>query len=551
MFLAGLGLLPVTSPNEGCYGQVAREMLERHDWVLPRIDSVVYFEKPPLLYWLCAVSMSIFGENAFAARLPSALAGVATVWLVFWFGRRLRGRHSALLGALVASCSLGFVFMARQVMFDALLTAMMTAVAVLYYMLAVTGEDQAEQRSPQLIYVLYAALALAVLAKGLIGILLPLLIMISHAALTGLWGRLRLLWHPGAIALFLLLAVPWHIAAAMRHPEFTSFYFVNEHLLRFLGRRHPNDFHKAPIYTPYVAILMLLCPWSIFIPAALAHVRLRLQQATAQRRPQDADPFLFLLCWAGVPLLFFTVSGTRAHYYMLPVVPPFALLVGAVWNEAIQSGRGTFHRRWLTIPLWVLLAVGVVLAIYCSLQSAGSVDRVERLAMERTGSGLLLLGCAAALLALRANRMAVAFACLTVMTMVIATATLAFAVASSTLGAEKTLADALIESQPPGNATVVMEDRLENTSAFVFYLPRRLRPALMVDGRLGGDLEFGSQFPEARRLFIAADDCRRLASRRPLYYLTADPPQHAIAPTLHPLHRAGRLVLWTNVDRRE
>src|SRR5947209_17287445 len=139
-FLFRLGAIPLTSPNEGLYAQVAREMVESNDWVVPHINTVVYFEKPPLLYWLTALSYKLLGINAFAARLPSALAGAATTWLVFWLGRRLYSRTGATLSAVALASGIGFIFQAREVMFDTLLTAAMTGALAGFWM--VCGEPR-------------------------------------------------------------------------------------------------------------------------------------------------------------------------------------------------------------------------------------------------------------------------------------------------------------------------------------------------------------------------------------------------------------------------
>src|SRR5947209_4799526 len=133
-FLFRLGAIPLTSPNEGLYAQVAREMAESGDWVVPHINTVVYFEKPPLLYWLVALCFKWFGTNAFAARLPSALAAVATTWLVFWIGRRLYGRGGGTVAAVVLATGLGYIIQCREVMFDSLLAAAVTGALVGFWM---------------------------------------------------------------------------------------------------------------------------------------------------------------------------------------------------------------------------------------------------------------------------------------------------------------------------------------------------------------------------------------------------------------------------------
>src|SRR5712691_212697 len=163
-FFFGLGTIPLTSPNEGLYAQVAREMVEGSSPILPRANGVVYLEKPPLLYWLAAASMRAFGENSFAARLPSALAALATAGLLVAAGRRLWPRSSGALAAVIFATSMGLVLVARQVLFDSLLT-LWTTLALLSFWFGTAPESGTRRRRTALVAVGYAALALALLTK--------------------------------------------------------------------------------------------------------------------------------------------------------------------------------------------------------------------------------------------------------------------------------------------------------------------------------------------------------------------------------------------------
>ncbi|MBV9865700.1 MAG: glycosyltransferase family 39 protein [Abitibacteriaceae bacterium] len=620
----GLGGLSITTPNEGLYGQIAREMIERHDWVVPHINSVLYFEKPPLLYWLCALCMSILGVTPLAARLPSALGGILLAWLIFWLGSRQYSLRVGTYAALVLATSIGFVLMARQVMFDALLTTWMTASIVSFWVATtpnggtgssvgepvsepssdenirqrqnreLTGEASIENaaslvqdggRRSNLIYVTYAALALAVLTKGLIGLLLPFLTLLAYAAVTRDWQRLRALRHSGGIALFIALAAPWHILMALRHREWVWFYFVNEHILRFLGRRQPKDYWTGNLLTPSCGFCVLLLPWSIFLPALCARLftlfRTRFPtRFRGARHPQelsaelsqgklsqggDSLPVrdaaweqatLFNLCWFLVPLLFFTVSRTRTLYYLLPVLPPLALLLGDFWGHANSAWTNPAwpearQRRWLAVSLAVALVIGSLVWLWCCTQIGSASLRAGRLTLVAISLYWLLLGMTATLTAVKRSTLNAAFACFTAATLV--TTLVAVGVAAyagdrcPTIDAEQPLASAIANVQPPAGTLVAMGDRLENHSAFVFYLPQRLRPILIVNGQRGGDLEFGSRFPNVHHLFISYDDLNQLAQQRPLFLLTNLPCRHHLAATLHPFYRSGKTMLWTNL----
>lgn len=583
MFFYNLGALPITTPNEGLYSQVAREMIERHDWIVPHINGLLYFEKPPLLYWLTALSMQGFGFTPLAARLPSVLAGVLLVWLVFWFGVRRWSLVAGACSAVAVATSVGFILMARQVMFDALLTAWMTASLVCCWLgsaplntndVPVQGkaQGQPQDEQPYLIYGAYAAMALAVLSKGFIAILLPLLILLSYAAMTGDWARLRPMRNFVGILLFLVIAAPWHIMIAMRHHEWSWFYLINEHVLRFIGQRQPKDYATGKFYTPLLGTIVLILPWCIFLPGALAQAGSQLRRAR-QRLTQHVgtgphsdlagaggqsssqsfnQDIVFILCWAAVPFLFFTVSHTRTLYYLLPMVPPLGLLVGHLWINPLEGWNEAQRRRWLQVPLQVCLVVLFCGWLWCGSQSHAPGMKGGRFSLIFFSSFWLLLGMAGALLALRRERLMTAFACL-------ATATMLTAVCSVTLVnyaakqwpvffSEEPLATAIINSPHPPQTIVAMQGRLENHSSFVFYLPPELRPVRVVGGQFGGDLEFGSHFPEARALFLSAQDLKALTAQHPLFYLTDDPPKIQVPASLHPFQRASKTILWTNLN---
>ncbi|MBV9864321.1 MAG: glycosyltransferase family 39 protein [Abitibacteriaceae bacterium] len=581
MFFYDLGALPITTPNEGLYSQVAREMIERHDWVVPHINGLLYFEKPPLLYWLTALSMRLLGFTPFAARLPSALAGILSVWIVFWLGTRQWNAVVGACSAIVVATSIGFSLMARQVMFDALLTAWMSTSLVCFWLgsaplntdnspanEAVQGQQQTERN--YLIYGAYAATALAVLSKGFIAILLPLLILLSYAALTGDWPRLRPLRNFGGLLLFLLIAFPWHVIIAMRHHEWVWFYLINEHVLRFIGQRQPKDYSTGKFYTPLVGTIALIAPWCIFLPGALAYAVSQVSH-TSQRLTQHWSGWhfslagsgsqsleegykrdiIFILCWAAIPFLFFTVSHTRTFYYLLPLVPPLGLLIGSFWAGSLEGWNEVQRRRWLQVPLQIFLLIFLCGWLWCGSQSTASGLKGGRFAITFFSGFWLLLGMGAAMLAIHRARLWTASACIATAAMLTAmTGTTLVSRASkkwSITSCEEPLAAAIASSPRPPQTVVAMEGSLECHSSFVFYLPHQLRPVHIVDGQFGGDLEFGSHFPQARGLFLSHQELNTLAAQHPLFYLTDDPPKFAPPASLHPFRREDKLILWTNL----
>ena len=539
MFTFRLGTMPLTSPNEGLYGLVAREMIERHDFVTPHINGAVYFEKPPLLYWLNALCMSVFGETAFAARLPSALAGIATSILVYGLGSKMYGRTAAGYAATVVATGIGFVLMARQVMFDALLTCFVTGALVAFWY---CDPDESKAASDAAIYLFYAATALAVLTKGLLGVLIPLIVVISYGLVAQDWSRPRRLRHARGIATFLAIVVPWHILVSLRHPEFVWFYFVNEHLMRFLGRREPADFHIDPIYTPLLALFVLTVPWCIFLPAALRQALQRLRKTAEQRRKSA-----FLLCWLATPTLLFTLSGSRTLYYLLPVVPPLALLIGSMWDEVMHRWSDRSRHRWLFLPLLGCYAAVFIYWLVCDTKMHSDAPSYWRYEIAFSSLIWLLAGMAVCLVALRRNA-AAAFASLALATLFSGVTALDSWSHWQNMSTEANLA-ALVEAQGArdrGKPVVVMDGRFEDHSSFAFYLPPALRPVYVYNGRWGGDLQFGGGFPEVNHLFINLTGLKRLAAHHQVYVVSDKDPMAPMPGLFHVVRDDGHAVLWSN-----
>jgi 4-amino-4-deoxy-L-arabinose transferase-like glycosyltransferase len=540
LFLYGLGRVPLTSPNEGLYAEVAREMLAGGDRILPHADGVVYFEKPPLAYWLTALSFRTFGENAFAARLPSALAGLATALLLAAAGRRLLPvGGAALVAAATFATSVGYLVLARQVMFDALLT-LWTTLCLLGFWIGTCPRERPRTRRAWLLAA-HAAAGLGVLSKGLLGIVLPGLVILAYAIVARDTRRLRAAWSATGLALFLAIAVPWHLAAAARHPRFAWFYFVNEHWLRFLGRRSPPDFHEDPIYAPALAALMLVFPWTFLVPAALSDL--------VRRRPDGRRPELaaFLAAWIVAPVLLFTASRTRTYYYLLPVVPALALAFGTLWRRWTAPEAAPNRRRWL------LASAAVVEAAALGGWAASAVGRTSGsrgaglAAVELAAGGWFVAGLAIAIVGIAANRRTVVFLAPALATVL----ALPAALAALSAGPEDLLrsgerAAALVRRFAPAEVVIAMEGKYENHSSFAFALPLWMFPVLAVEGHRGGDLQFGGNLPGAPRVFATTAELFEIAATRPVFYLTLTPSKLSVPNSLHVVMKDGWATLWSN-----
>ena len=313
IFFVGLGRYPLLDNNEGLYAQIPWEMLQSGNFLIPHLDGVPYIEKPPLLYWLISLSYSIFGKTAWAARLVPSLAGLSTCIALLLFGRHLKqprwGRNSALLVAT----SLGFTVLSRMVLFDVLLTAFMTWSLTSFFLFDLTYNRK-------WLYRFYGFLALAVLSKGLLALILIGLIVTIFQT----WEYKSLRWikdilNPWGLMIFFALTLPWHIACCFVHQGFAHFYFINEHVLRFLNQRVPHDYYQGPFWYYIPRILGGLLPWTLAVPLIF---RSKIILPTALRSLQR-----FLVLWFLIPLVFFSLSKAKANYYMIVGLPPLGIFL--------------------------------------------------------------------------------------------------------------------------------------------------------------------------------------------------------------------------------
>jgi len=346
-FFQTLGRMPLMEPDEGRYAEIPREMLERGDFITPCLNYVKYFEKPPLHYWLNALSFSIFGQNEFAARLPGALMGLLAVLLVYHTGRKLFCRRAGLLAALILGTSTGFLLQARIDFIDLTLTCTLSA-SLSFFLLA---SREGEPRKDLYYHLFYLCAALALLSKGLIAIVFPCAIIFCYILITRRWRLLREIHPMTGIPLFLLAGAPWFIAVSLRNPEFARFFFIHEHFERFLTKVH-GRYKPFWYFIPVLAGTML--PWSFFIPSGFRGV-------WKERLSPSGESRLFLALWALVVFLFFSASDSKLVPYILPVFPPLALLMGnALAGSESSINRFVKMEGYLVSVTLALLGTGLI-----------------------------------------------------------------------------------------------------------------------------------------------------------------------------------------------
>ncbi|MDE2003868.1 MAG: glycosyltransferase family 39 protein [Betaproteobacteria bacterium] len=336
--LAGLGSYGLLDNNEGLYAAIASAMAQGGGWIVPQVAGLPYPDKPPLLYWLVALSLRAFGNGEWAVRLVPALAGLATVLVTGLATARAAGRDAGLRAAVVLGTSAGVVVIGRTLVFDMLFTLCL-AVALLAWQAWWSGASRRWLRLG------YAALALAVLAKGLVALVLAGLIVGAFA----LWERrrgepLRLGVDAWGIALFAVIAVPWHAVAALEQPGFAWFYIVNEQLLRFLGLRQPDDYYAGAWWYYLPRFWAMAFPWIVVAPLLVAR---QCSVATGGERsslPRDETFARFCVVWVLVVVGFYTLSRAKANYYVVQALPAAATLIALrlplLWERANERRRG-------------------------------------------------------------------------------------------------------------------------------------------------------------------------------------------------------------------
>ncbi len=356
-----LGVRTLVPPDEGRYAEMAREMFATGDWVTTRLNGIKYFEKPPLQTWMNALSFTLFGLGDWQARLWTGLCGIGGVFLTAYTGTRVFGERIGFYAGLVLGSCFYWVACSQIDSLDMGLSGMMTIVLCALLLGQREGGTSVENRNWML--VCWAAMALAVLSKGLIGLMLPGGILVAYTLLTmqwRLWGRLHLV---KGLILFLLVAAPWFILVGMRNPEQPAFFFIHEHWDRFFKTEH----HREQVwYVFFVLTAVGMVPWLGLLVQSLV--------TGAKRDPKDDPkafrPRLMLLVWAAFIILFFTKSNSKLPGYILPVFPALALLT------AVYLDSGARMARVVTAGLTSLVGIALLATVPFMPRMAGRAAEV-------------------------------------------------------------------------------------------------------------------------------------------------------------------------------
>lgn len=345
LWLGSLGVRALISPDEGRYATLALGMLQSGDWLTPRLNGFLYFEKPVLPYWMGALSLQLFGINEFAARFWPGFTGLMTVVAVAWAARRLWGEAAGHYAALVAAGTTWIIANSHFLSLDMGLTFFLTLALCAFLVAQRDGVPPTEQRNAM--WLCWAAMAGAMLSKGLIGLVIPGATLVLYSLVQrqfGFWRRMH--WGTGLL-LFFALAAPWFVAVSLENPGFFDFFFVREHFRRFLTDEARRTGTVA-YFVPY--LLVGLLPWTTLL---LGMVRRGLQGEGGA----VFQPLRLLLVWSLFILVFFSISRSKLPSYILPMFPALALLAGRYLGQLRPS-----HLQW-HLPLPMLLWLAVLVAV--------------------------------------------------------------------------------------------------------------------------------------------------------------------------------------------
>jgi 4-amino-4-deoxy-L-arabinose transferase-like glycosyltransferase len=385
--LALLWFLPLNSPHlfdpdEGRYAEIPREMVASGDWVTPRLDGIKYFEKPALGYWATAVAFKLFGQHAWSVRLWPALSGMLGLMLTYALGRRLYDQRAALLAVIVQASAMLYVAMARIATLDMSLSLGLQIAMTALALLVQRPDEAPSSRAWRLPLLLGLGVALAVMSKGLVGILIPGAVAVLFMLIHRDW-RLPLRAQPWwTLAALLLLAAPWFVLVSVRNPEFSHFFFIFQHFQRYLSRAEFDRYQPAWFFLPVLALGFL--PWTTLLPGALCRA---LRAARDRERASS-----LLLIWAAFVLLFFSMSQSKLAPYILPMLPALSVLTARAIAE-LPAPRFAAHLR--AVAVFATAVAAVVLILWVTPAMAPLVARASTISILGFAIAFLLLALGA------------------------------------------------------------------------------------------------------------------------------------------------------------
>ena len=582
IYMAGLSLPPLLDDVDTVHAEAAREMVQRHDWVTLYTNGFRYLEKAPLMYWSLAASYQIFGVSNWSTRLPLMLSVLALTLATHRLGLHVYGPAGGLYAGAALVTSLGLFIYTRFLIPEVLVALWLTL--GYYFFLRIVEE---ERPSRLVCWGFAAACALNVLTKGLIGLVFPVGALGLFLLLTGNFLRLLRLRLVSSALVFLLIAVPWHVLAALRNPAqgeargFLWFYFINEHVMRFLNKRVPPGYDTVPIAIFWGLLLAWLLPWSAFLPQALRDVpvkwrELRSQPITEEDRRRRANLLFFL--WVLVIVGFFSFS-TRQEYYTIPALPGMALLVGGWLARESEPMVAESARRAGRISSIVLFAFGVVALVagtyllsisHRPVPGADLVDLLKKNpeeynlslghVLDLTPQALgafrgpllgvtlgLFLGTGLNWILRRRGRFFAANTALAITMAVLLACVHSALITFSPILSSYDLAEAVRKEFRPGDV-IVIDGEYHEASTLNFYTGIPVH----VLHEPSGNLWYGAKFPDAPHIFETRESLAELwkGSARVFLWASQEDPKELQGLKFFRLASSGGKFIFTNHDSR-
>lgn len=481
----GIGDYSLKEPDEGRYAEIPREMVQDGDWVVPHLNHVRYFEKPPLFYWAVAISYKIFGVSEWSFRFPNALSAFLCIVVLYLALRRRFSEEAALISSAVLLSSFGFFAMARIVTIDMFFTFWLFCALISF-----TGFYR--ERKAWFLSLFYIALGLATLTKGPVCVVLIGITIVIFLFTERNLAFLRELKLLRGLAIYAVITLPWIVAIAVKEKEFLYFFFIDQHVLRFFTSKHKRS---GPVYYFFPVLFAGLLPWSVLIPRSIVN---------AWRNSE----LRFFAIWTFVVFAFFSLSGSKLPPYILPAFPALSILIGhlfhACWGDLIRKRLEivVYIVIFAVFALSALLPSNPLFIAYINnvSEEAPTIMKDLRCFSVVVSLSSFVLFCL--LIVRRLNRFSILFCLFTLFSLFLVSAIIFNTPVLDRMNTTKELA-MIINQRRTGEDIIVNYASYDQT--LPFYTGSRV-----VIASYKGELEMGSRYEDAKDIFINDDQLSAL-----------------------------------------